>query len=72
MEKIYPGRQLMSILLQTWGNLEVLVVDDHSTDNTVEVVKDFMEKDSRVKLLQTPQNSGPYVARNIALREATR
>lgn len=60
-----------SILLQTWGNLEVLVVDDHSTDNTVEVVKDFMEKDSRVKLLQTPQNSGPYVARNIALREAT-
>ena len=60
-----------SILLQTWGNLEVLVVDDHSTDNTAEIVKEFMDKDSRVKLLQTPQNSGPYVARNVALREAT-
>ncbi len=60
-----------SILSQTWKNIELIVVDDCSTDQTKEVIQQYVEKDSRVKLLSTPQNSGPYVARNIALREAT-
>ncbi|MFD2044484.1 glycosyltransferase family 2 protein [Ornithinibacillus salinisoli] len=60
-----------SLLAQTWQNFELLVVDDCSPDNTVKVVQEYAEKDSRVKLLNTPINSGPYVARNIALKEAT-
>lgn len=60
-----------SILSQTWKNIELLVVDDCSPDNTVQVVNEYIKKDSRVKLLSTPVNSGPYVARNIALKEAT-
>src|SRR5699024_5649066 len=60
-----------SILSQTWANLEVLIVDDCSPDNTYEVMKKFAEKDERIKIFQTPQNSGPYVARNIALQAAT-
>ncbi|MFC4025021.1 glycosyltransferase family 2 protein [Oceanobacillus longus] len=60
-----------SILSQTWANIELLAVDDCSPDNTAAVIKEYVEKDSRVKLLSTPVNSGPYVARNIALREAT-
>ena len=60
-----------SILAQTWTNLEVLVVDDCSNDDTVEIVKSYLDKDSRVKFFQTPKNSGPYVARNIALQHAT-
>ncbi|GAB3058585.1 glycosyltransferase family 2 protein [Virgibacillus ainsalahensis] len=60
-----------SILSQTWQNLELLVVDDCSPDKTKETVKEYTQKDSRVKLLQTPVNSGPYVARNIAMQEAT-
>lgn len=60
-----------SILSQTWKNIELLVVDDCSTDDTIEVVKEYMEKDSRIKLFSTPKNSGPYIARNIALKEAT-
>ncbi|MFC3039730.1 glycosyltransferase family 2 protein [Virgibacillus xinjiangensis] len=59
-----------SILSQTWQNLELLVVDDCSPDGTREVVEGYVQKDARVKLLSTPQNSGPYVARNIALQEA--
>src|SRR5699024_9213980 len=47
------------------------VVDDCSTDRTKEVIEQYVEQDSRVKLFSTPQNSGPYVARNIALQEAT-
>lgn len=60
-----------SILAQTWSNLEVLIVDDCSPDNTYEVMKKFAAQDDRIKIFQTPQNSGPYVARNIALQSAT-
>lgn len=60
-----------SLLAQTWQNFELLIVDDCSTDGTVKVVQEYVEKDSRIKLLQTPTNSGPYVARNIGLMEAT-
>nr|WP_246187557.1 glycosyltransferase family A protein [Ornithinibacillus caprae] len=60
-----------SLLAQTWQNFELLVVDDCSPDDTVKVVREYAEKDSRIKLLNTPINSGPYVARNIALKEAT-
>lgn len=59
------------ILAQTWTNLEVLVVDDCSTDGTVEVVKEYEVKDSRVRLIKAETNQGPYVARNVALKKAT-
>ncbi|MYL56456.1 glycosyltransferase [Virgibacillus halodenitrificans] len=60
-----------SMLSQTWQNIELLVVDDCSPDQTAEVIKGYVEQDSRVKLFSTPVNSGPYVARNIALKEAS-
>lgn len=62
---------LDSILSQTWKNIEVLVVDDCSPDHTADVVRKYAQKDQRVNLLTTPENSGPYVARNIALTQAT-
>lgn len=60
-----------SILSQSWQNIELLAVDDCSPDDTVETIKEYARKDSRVKLLSTPNNSGPYTARNIAMKEAT-
>jgi glycosyltransferase involved in cell wall biosynthesis len=47
---------LESVLQQTVGDLEVVVVDDNSTDNTVSVVKSF--RDSRIRLLQNHSNLG--------------
>lgn len=60
-----------SILEQTWSNLELLIVDDCSPDQTYEVMQQYASKDERIKIFQTPRNSGPYVARNIALKVAT-
>lgn len=62
---------LRSLKEQTWTNIEVFVVDDCSPDATLDVAKAFAEKDSRFKVLSTPENSGPYVARNLALQQAT-
>ncbi|MFC4661409.1 glycosyltransferase family 2 protein [Oceanobacillus aidingensis] len=59
-----------SILEQTWQNIELIIVDDHSPDNTLAIVQEYAAKDSRIKVMQTPQNSGPYIARNIALEAA--
>ncbi|MGD6778621.1 alginate lyase family protein [Sutcliffiella horikoshii] len=60
-----------SILEQTWENLEVIIVDDCSTDNTVQVINEFVARDKRVKLIQPGQNGGAYVARNHALQVAS-
>lgn len=60
-----------ALIAQTWENLEILIVDDVSTDDTVDVVSVFSERDPRVRLIRAEENRGSYVARNIALLEAT-
>ena len=64
----YISKAIDSALAQTLSNIEVIVVDDCSTDNTVEVVQSF--DDPRVKLLQNPTNMGAGGARNNAIKAA--
>ena len=59
---------IQSIQNQTYQDWELCVVDDGSTDNTVEVVKEFLS-DKRIRLLHQ-QNSGPALARNRAINES--
>lgn len=59
-----------SILEQSWRNLELIIVDDCSTDNTWEIVRMLAESDPRVKALRNVVNVGPYVSKNLALRVA--
>lgn len=60
-----------SILDQTWRNLELLIVDDASSDGTWAVLKQLAANDARVKILRNTANVGPYVSKNIALTQAT-
>lgn len=60
-----------SILSQTWENLELIIIDDCSTDHTLDIARHYEEKDSRVIVTSTGTNSGPYVARNIGLEKAS-
>jgi succinoglycan biosynthesis protein ExoO len=64
----YIARAIESALNQTEQNIEVLVVDDASTDNTAEVVNNFT--DSRLQLLVNESNKGPSYSRNLAIKEA--
>lgn len=57
---------IASVLNQTYLNLECIVVDDASTDNTEEIVRQVM--DSRLVYLKLNENSGSSFARNIGIR----
>ena len=68
--KRFIGECLDSLLNQTFTNFEVIVVDDGSTDNSSDIVKDYTPKfDGRLNLIKTETNSGGggYVPRNIGL-----
>ena len=62
---------IKSVLNQTYDNLELIIVDDCSTDNTEEIVNEYIKKDSRIKFYRLNNNSGAAVARNKGLDEAT-
>jgi glycosyltransferase involved in cell wall biosynthesis len=61
------GETLDSILMQTYSDWECIVIDDGSTDNSVEVVQKYIDKDSRFKLLIRPADrlKGACICRNI-------
>lgn len=61
---------LHSLLAQTFEALEVLVVDDASTDASLSVAEAFAQQDKRVRVLRQPINQGAYAARNRGLKEA--
>ena len=66
----YISRCLDSLIKQTFQDIEMIVIDDGSTDNSVEVIKGY--QDSRIKLLHHQgDGSGPGGARNIGLDQAT-
>lgn len=62
----YLRECLDSILHQTYQNLEIILVDDGSTDTSASIAKEYFDKDSRVSLL-CKNNGGQGSARNMAL-----
>ena len=63
------SRCISSILNQTYSDIELIVVNDGSSDSTEEIVKRFVHEDKRVKLY-TIKNSGVSHARNIGIKQA--
>lgn len=61
----YIDKTLDSICNQTYSNLEIIIVDDCSTDRTVEIIK--KRNDGRIKLFLNSQNQGAAFSRNVAL-----
>lgn len=65
----YLGTAVESVLRQSFGDLELLIVDDGSSDGTVEIAHRFARRDPRVRVLQQ-RNAGPGPARNTGFRAA--
>lgn len=66
----FLGDMLESVLAQTFDQWELILVDDLSTDNSVEIAQSFIAKDQRIKLIELTQNSGSAVARNSGIEAA--
>lgn len=66
----YLGSCLDSILNQTISDIEIICIDDCSTDNSKAVLGEYRDRDSRVKLIHFSENRGPGAARNAGIEEA--
>lgn len=62
---------LRSLLAQSYQDLEIIVIDDCSTDGTCEVVREMIGHDSRIQLIRQEKNTGTYPARNRGLAFAS-
>lgn len=65
----YINKSLNSIINQSLKEIEIICVDDGSTDNSLEILKEYQKKDERVVIIKQ-ENSGAAVARNKALNMA--
>jgi glycosyltransferase involved in cell wall biosynthesis len=59
-----------SLIAQSWNNLQIIIVDDASTDTTLKKAKELAKQDNRIEILTTPVNAGPYVCRNLGVLHA--
>lgn len=67
----YIQNCLDSLMAQTFQDFEILLVDDHGQDNSMQVARQFLaDKSGNFHFLQTPQNSGPGIARNVGIDAA--
>lgn len=67
----FIGEAIESVQRQTYGYWEMLIVDDASWDETCKIVERFAESDDRIKFARLTENSGPAIARNVAIKKAS-
>jgi len=66
----FIGKCIESVIAQSYQNWEMIIVDDGSTDETLEIIQQYINKDYRVVLFSNDINLGASKSRNIAIKEA--
>ena len=66
----YLAKCLYTAINQTLKDIEIIVIDDASTDNSLKIIKNFQEKDLRIQLIAFTKNKGNGIGRNTALKKA--
>lgn len=67
----YLPQCLDSLCGQTLRDIQIICIDDCSTDQSPQILADYAQHDARITLLRTPHNSGQAAARNLGLQIAT-
>ena len=63
------ARAINSVLEQTYKHWELLIVDDYSSDNTIQIIENYLG-DSRIQLFKQKSNYGAGVSRNLAIKNS--
>ncbi len=66
----YLSQTVSSVLKQTYSEWELILIDDCSEDASLSIAKSFAERDSRIKILQMPENGGMASAINLGCQNA--
>jgi glycosyltransferase involved in cell wall biosynthesis len=61
---------IQSVLVQSYSDLELIVVDDGSNDDTARIVEGYIRKDSRIRLISHGYRKGAQAARNAGIKAA--
>lgn len=61
----FIGKTIQSVINQTYTDWELIIVDDGSTDNSLNIIKEFAQKDSRIKYFTHPDNSNKGLVNSI-------
>lgn len=67
----YLHRSLDSLLRQTFADIQIVCIDDASTDMSLQILKDYAAKDKRIEVIHLPENHGQAYARNKGIEIAT-
>lgn len=68
---VYLEHSIESVINQTCQDIEIIIVDDASTDNSADIIKKYAQKDPRIKFIQNKENLGTFMARKTAILAAT-
>lgn len=68
--ELFIGESIESVLTQRMTDLELIVVNDGSTDNTLDIVQSYANKDARVRVINQPNSGGPSSPKNKGIAAA--
>lgn len=66
----FISESITSVINQSYKNWELLICDDNSSDNTIDIINHYLNRDSRIHLIRSYNNFGPAVSRNKCIDEA--
>ena len=66
----YISQCLDSAINQSLKDIEIIIVDDCGSDNSMDIAKEYAKNDSRIKIIKNSQNQGPFTSRNNAVLAA--
>lgn len=66
----YIADTLKNIVSQSLYEIEIIIINDHSSDNTLDILKEIASSDERIRIIDNAVNIGAGISRNIGLSEA--